>query len=384
MVRTILTTCGLFVLVLWVAPGASRAQDDSDTLPNGLFKPDFIMRHQTGIQLTDAQRESIMEEVAGLQARVFQLPDGPEKTQKILGAVSRINDVLTLQQKEKLRALHNAGGSPSGGAQALFTGPRRVEIRGYHDLAAKEPFISRDGKFLFFNNTNDKPGTDTHVYYARRIDDAAFQLVGPVKGLDASVKVPDVNSAVPSLDTGGNFYFTTSRSYASDFNIIYHGLFKDGAVADVKPVVGISRHKPTWFTMDGEIAQDGGTLYYSDNHEHTSIIRAAARNADGSFTPLADSDELLKTVNNGEFNYAPSSSSDGLELFFTRGMAAAIYVVKRASTSEPFGPAQLAVAATDGNVEAPSISGDGRHLYFAKKEGGDPYLWNIYVATREK
>ena len=43
--------------------------------------------------------------------------------------------------------------------RANLGNPVRVTIRGYHG-DAMEPFVSPDGKYLFFNSRND-PGTDT-------------------------------------------------------------------------------------------------------------------------------------------------------------------------------------------------------------------------------
>jgi hypothetical protein len=40
-----------------------------------------------------------------------------------------------------------------------------------------EPFITRDGHFLFFNNSNN-PRVDTNLYWATRIDDLTFQFAG--------------------------------------------------------------------------------------------------------------------------------------------------------------------------------------------------------------
>jgi hypothetical protein len=47
--------------------------------------------------------------------------------------------------------------------------PKRVEITGYED-DAMEPFISRDGRYLLFNNLNE-PATNTDIHFAERKDD---------------------------------------------------------------------------------------------------------------------------------------------------------------------------------------------------------------------
>lgn len=55
-----------------------------------------------------------------------------------------------------------------------FKTPQRIEIKGYQDNAM-EPFISRDGQYLFFNNSNEPPDK-TDLFYAKKINDDSFQL----------------------------------------------------------------------------------------------------------------------------------------------------------------------------------------------------------------
>src|SRR5918911_4706579 len=63
-----------------------------------------------------------------------------------------------------------------------FRSPQRVVIRGYSG-EAMEPFISRDGRYLFFNNRNDAP--DTNLHYAERMDDVTFDYRGELKGANS-------------------------------------------------------------------------------------------------------------------------------------------------------------------------------------------------------
>jgi len=59
-----------------------------------------------------------------------------------------------------------------------FSNPERITIRGYSDHAM-EPFISRDGRYLFFNNSND-PSVNTNLHYAERINDLTYEYKGEV------------------------------------------------------------------------------------------------------------------------------------------------------------------------------------------------------------
>lgn len=103
-------------------------------------------------------------------------------------------------------ALSGCGGSsrPGGPSAPItydaFSNPTQVTITGYAG-DAMEPFISKDDQYLFFNNRND-PSVDTNLYYASRVDDQTFTLLGPIPGANS----PQLD-AVGSLDTLGNLYF---------------------------------------------------------------------------------------------------------------------------------------------------------------------------------
>ncbi|OHD66057.1 MAG: hypothetical protein A2176_09875 [Spirochaetes bacterium RBG_13_51_14] len=80
--------------------------------------------------------------------------------------------------------------------------------------------------------------------------------------------------------------------------------------------------------------------------------------------------------------YAPSISSDGCELFFTRlnpyTLMSSILVAKRSNTAEPFGnPKRIGVLT--GFVEAPSITADGNTLYYHFRDDG---IFTIYKVSR--
>jgi Tol biopolymer transport system component len=108
----------------------------------------------------------------------------------------------------------------------------------------------------------------------------------------------------------------------------------------------------------------------------------ATRTASG-FVRAPDSAAILARVNTGGLNYAPSISRDGRELFFTRIADRAnpqpvIYRAERSDTRSAF-EAPQPVAAITGFAEAPSLSDDGRRLYYHKRENG---RFAIYLVTR--
>src|ERR1700730_10102518 len=67
--------------------------------------------------------------------------------------------------------------SPTPTRAPDFANPQRVTIAGYSG-DAMEPFVTRDGRLLFFNNSNQS--ADTNLFWAVRIDDLAFQFRGEI------------------------------------------------------------------------------------------------------------------------------------------------------------------------------------------------------------
>jgi WD40-like Beta Propeller Repeat len=259
-----------------------------------------------------------------------------------------------------------------------FGNPERVTIRGYSDHAM-EPFISRDGRYLFFNNSND-PSVNTNLHHAQRINDLTFEYKGEIAGANSKAL-----EGVPTMDKHGVFYFVSTRSYEETLSTIYQGRFAGGAVSDLKVVEGVSEKAPGRVNFDVEVSSDGHTLYFVDGVfsgkpvPDQADIAIAVRGGMG-FRRLAESAELLKSINTGALEYAACISSDELELFFTRvgKNGPAIYRAARKKVSQPFDPPER-VAGIKGFVEAPALSPDGRSLYYHLKEKKQ---FAIYRAVR--
>lgn len=263
-----------------------------------------------------------------------------------------------------------------------FANPERVMISGY-DGEAMEPFITRDDAYLFFNNSNN-PAVNTNLHYARRIDDTHFEYVGEIGGANT-----DALDAVATMDSSGNFYFVSTRSYEMTFSTLYHGQFVDGALVDVALVEGVSREEVPIVNFDVEVSADGSTLYFVDGRFGASPVPAAADLviADATstdFERVSDSAQLLENVNGAALEYAAAISADELELFFTRydpqaaNSVPTIYRSTRNTVDEPFScPEQ--VSAITGFVEAATFSADERSLYYHLREAE---RFVIYRVTR--
>lgn len=299
---------------------------------------------------------------------------------------------------QKAKAARPSGESPlpvfnsEEKVSGLFVNPQPVSISGY-DGNAMEPFISPDGRFLFFNNEND-PKVNTNLHFAERTGQDTFRYLGELPGVNS----PSLD-AVPSIDAAGHFYFTTLRDYDGTMNSIYTGEFDGKRVVNVRPVKGdISPTTPFTVNMDASISPDGQTLYIS----RAVIVPGApapksselmvARMKNGAFTIDPDSVRIMQNINIGPLAYAPAISADGLELYFTRasvrttgpeeqGAWLRIMVATRGSVDQPFADPQVLNALT-GYVEAPSISDDGMELFYHKKVGDKFVIYRAVRASR--
>ena len=279
------------------------------------------------------------------------------------------------------KCMSTVGSSPINNE---FSNPVKVAING-HTTHAMEPFITRNGSYLFFNSLND--GINTSLYYASMGgNDYTFNLAGEINGVNGT---PPHLDAVASMDTGGNFYFVSVRNYPSDYMNFFTGNFSNGTVTGLQALPGnFYIESPGWLIMDAEISPDGNDLYYVNAHFNSGPVPelsdiGVAHNSSGSFIVDANSTEIMTNVNTGNhLEYAPSISSDGLELYFTRLnlclLTSEILVAKRNSVSESFGiPERIGVMS--GFVEAPSLSSDGNTLYYHRKDND---LYVIYKVSR--
>ena len=273
---------------------------------------------------------------------------------------------------------HSTAPDPPIPTSNAFQNPQRVTIQGYND-DAMEPFLSRDGKYLFFNNLNE-PKANTNLHWAERIDDLHFQYRGEIQG----VNTPDLEG-VPSMDRAGNFYFVSNRSYSQTASTLYRGKFADGALTGVELVPGVSLAKPGIVNFDAEISADGSTLYYVESQfsifgQPKSARILFARRSGNTFVRDPASASILKSIDTDALAYAPATSASECEIFFTRvgPDGPAIYMAQRTGRTQPF-QQPLRLSAITGFVEAPTLSPDGLSLYYHKMENG---RFVIYRVTR--
>lgn len=244
--------------------------------------------------------------------------------------------------------------------------PQKIEIIGY-DKDAMEVGISKDQTLMFFND-RQKPNKDLH--WAERIDDDIFQYMGKMKNVNTYTV-----DASPVMDDNGNIYYTSTYNHDTlknngIYTSMYVGKFVDGGVRYPQPLTGdIYVEEKKWFSLDTDVSPDGDTIYFSQGRFNTqppSIFNVVvAQRVSGNEYKVKEG--ILDNVNTDDgLEYAPSISADGRELFFTKlkkvggkPKFAGIYVAKRDSTSEPFGIPEKIEAIT-GVVEAPTITEDSK------------------------
>jgi hypothetical protein len=260
-----------------------------------------------------------------------------------------------------------------------FTDPQMVTIRGYSG-SAMEPFISEDGEYLFFNTSNVAPSIPA-LQFSTRVGVDTFQYRGAIEGANQ----PGYLSGTPSMDDNRNLYFVSTRSYAQTLSTIYSGRFASGTVTGVHLVPGISGGTLGTIDFDVEVSPDGSTLYISVGHfdggPPTSASLAIFDKVGSGFVPDPDSATILRAVNKaGMLTYAPSISTNGLELFFTQANPAggepAIYRAVRAGVGQAFGDVHR-VGAINGYAEAPAISANGTTLYYHRLVGSTFQIWTV-------
>lgn len=265
-----------------------------------------------------------------------------------------------------------------------FGNAERVTLSGYSG-DAMEPFLSRDGKYLFFNSLNDAPNNaseDKNIYYATYVDGTTFAFQGVVGGVNTVVV-----DGVPTMDNTNTFYYVSTALYQPpNYASVYRGTFdgSSGNVSGIAPVANLAEGIAGHLNFDVEISADGRTLYFADGvfsgnpFPDVSDLAYAVDNGSGFVRNAA----IMANLNTADLEYAAGISANGLELFFTRlslsTLETTIYRATRPDMASPFGPPQR-VSAISGFVEAPSLSPDEKSLYYHKNDGGK---FVIYRVTR--
>lgn len=286
-----------------------------------------------------------------------------------------------------------------------FKTPQPITIKGLPDdesgvsISTAEPFISRDGYFLFFNTGEKENNKDLH--FAKNIQGQWLYQgeIGPNVNTHKQVE------ANPSMDADYNFYYLDTGVD----QMIRSGKFDSGmgSLLFLKIFDAVPNRKVKLFSqkfhgnMSVEVSADGQFVFFSRatwNLKGFSMGKLTDSNiyflekkAGAYIFDETDSKRIMGNINTSDLEYAASISTDGLELFFTRfafndykkdKIRSKIMHSKRKSLSEPFSrPEMIEVIGADDFVEGPAISGDGKELYYHKH---DEKKFRIYKVSRQK
>ncbi len=262
-----------------------------------------------------------------------------------------------------------------------FGQPVKVEMIGYTGNIM-EPFLSRDGNTLLFNNLNSAP-ENTNLHWATKINDSTFRYNGEMAGVNTT----DLEG-VPTLDNAGNLYFVSTRDYANTLSTLYQCSFSNGTATNIQLVNGVSRLQPGLVNFDVEVSPDGQWLYFVDGQfDQTVNLQAAdlviAKKNGPAFQRLANSSEIMKSINTAALEYAVCISVNQLELYFSRvqipftaSSSPEIFVCIRQNINEPFGN-PVKIQSITGFAEAATIAPDQKTLYYHKKENGSFVLYMV-------
>jgi len=301
------------------------------------------------------------------------------------------------------------GGLPSGSYKINqeWGPPSHVALNGYtyNNSQAMEPFLSRDGKWLFWNSRNE--GNNVSLHYGLFINPNQVRYVNQVGG-QANNPIPHLD-AVPAMDIKNNFYWVSTRDYPQNPQNLQHGVFDPdtGKVPIASHVIGdfyADNSQCCWIAMDQEINIDGSLLFFVNAFfpyppgpvPAFSNISFATPNSDGTWSEHPRAVEIMASVNNVvspfQLRYGPSSfGPDGLELYFTvrvsEPVVSGLFVAKRASLEDVFGPPER-IPLPNGSYlepEAPTISADGSLMMFNRLDCDGKYgchYVNIYSMKR--
>lgn len=277
-----------------------------------------------------------------------------------------------------------------------FSGETEITISGFTGNAM-EPRISHDQVVLFFNN---KPASDAdmNVHYAIRQSPTVYNYVGTVPGTVANGFL----DGVPAIDSSGNFYFISTRDYASNFQTVFSGVLAvlgpsslqinsvSAADASIKRAVSGALDMDLDVSWDGTLAVVSRASFSGKAYPDSSrleLFDVSSR----ALQSRSDGQSVFANVNRaGCTVYAGALSSDKKEVFYTLFPSGAptaadfrILMAKRNTTNEPFAAGEVISAVTKNLVEGPSLTIDdgGKTLYYHRFDSGSS-TFKIYKVTR--
>ena len=241
------------------------------------------------------------------------------------------------------------------------------------------PDISSDDLDLYLSSdiTGGSGGTD--IYLSSR-PDTASSFGSPVN-LGATINSTFFDNGPSITSNGVAMFFNSPRTGTVGGGDIWVS-FNSGIPINSGALSAVN-------TSANEIAPEispfGLSLYFTSDRSGGNDIYVATRNS--IFNPFGPAVNLV-TINTIFSDLAPSISSDELSLYFTSNRPGGfggfgLYVANRPDLISPFGAAVNLGAGINTSFDdmAPSISSDGRTLYFDSNRFGGFGGFDIYQST---
>jgi hypothetical protein len=244
----------------------------------------------------------------------------------------------------------------------------------YHE---KAPFLSFDGKTLYFGRQNADDGRYTQIYQAARAGTYESLLTtGQISALN--VGGAHVSGPWVSKDNGRMYYYTTEAGKRLKVTATRDRVYEPWTRGtDITELNGMGDVVTPTLTEDECVIVFGG-YGLPGGHGGWDLWMADRPDRDSPFAHITN----LGSLNTEAWDVHPSLTPDGLTLYFmsNRNGRSQIFVARRPSRDAPFGNVEhlSALDTPNGGSEFPSISADGRVLYFGRWPDGSNM--DIYVS----
>jgi hypothetical protein len=245
-----------------------------------------------------------------------------------------------------------------------FAGPFPVTISAYSG-DAMEPFLTRDGLHLLFNNRNG-PTDSTDLHIAARVNDSTFTYLGKLTALNSTAL-----DAVPAGATDGTLYFVSLRAYDSTFSTLFTSTLTGASASPPARVASISTGGGGLLDFDVDVSADGQSLIVARGRFAGGALPVEAdlksfSRSGGGFVDTPAGESIFAAINTAALEYAPALTANALELCFTRFDPAdqPILMVSRRAAPTDAWDAPRRIRGPVGLIEAGTWSPDARTLYY--------------------
>lgn len=195
-----------------------------------------------------------------------------------------------------------------------FSPAKLVSINGAPSIQAS-PFLSADGKSLYFVTSKTQGSTDRDIWVASRTDVKSLTFSG-------AQALAGINSASPEnapwvSQDGATLLFTSARSNGAGDNDIWMAIWS-ASTAQFNTPTNLSAVNSRYRDGSAILSKDGLTLYFSSDRGSSGVgesdIWTATRDAitETDFETLS----ALSAVNSASKETDPVLSQDETELFF--------------------------------------------------------------------